>query len=426
MPDLMNVDDAIARILNSITPLPAETIPVTEALNRVLAQDVTAPLDLPPFANSSMDGFALRAADSQNASRQSPVSLRIVMDIPAGTAPTTTLNPGEAARIMTGAPVPDGADAIIPVEDTDADWQNGETNPPDIRIYRRMDSGAYVRPVGEDIAAGTTVLSAGTVLRPQEIGVLIALGFAEVAVRRQPHVAVLTTGDELVGVGEPLAPGQIRDVNSHTIAGLIETNGGKALRLPIARDTLNDVRALFRAAIDAEPDMIVSSAGVSVGAADLIRTVLSEFGAVDFWRINLRPGKPLAYGHVGGIPFFGLPGNPVSAMVTFEVLVRPALGKLSGRPDLVTTITVITEEALTSDGRRSFLRVKLKQRDGQIYATTTGTQSSGALMSMVLADALMIVPEGVRTVEANTPLQARLLRPIPDDKPMEYGGNAIR
>ncbi len=413
MSDLMNVDDAIQRILATIQRLPAQTIGVTDAYNRILADDITAPINLPPFANSSMDGFALRSADSQQASRDNPRSLRVVMDIPAGKAPDRALSPGEAARIMTGAPIPDGADCVIPVEDTDADWQIDHDPADTVTIFRQSDPGAYIRPIGEDITQGTHVLDAGTLLRPQEIGMLVALGFAEVSVIKQPKVAILTTGDELVGVGEPIAPGQIRDVNSHTLAGLITDNGGNSIQLPIAGDTLEEVRALFQNALNAEPDMIISSAGVSVGAADLIRTVLAEFGAVDFWRINLRPGKPLAYGQIGGVPFFGLPGNPVSAMVTFDVLVRPALSQLAGRVDLVTTVPVIVEEALKSDGRRSFLRVKLSKRDdGQLTATTTGTQSSGALMSMVLADALMIVPEGVKYVDAGTKFQARLLRPL--------------
>ena len=413
MTDLLNVDEALARILSRIETLPPETVALGQALDRVLAADVYAAVDLPPFANSSMDGYAVRASDTLTAGRGKPVVLPVVMDIQAGRVPVRALNAGEAARIMTGAPLPEGADAVIPVEDTDGDWdkQAGAPLLDRVRVFRQVDAGAYVRPVGEDIQAGTQVLTAGTVLRPQELGVLAALGQATVSVTQRPRVAILSSGDELVRAEDPLTPGKIRDVNSYTLAGLVQTYGGEPLVLPGARDTLDDVRRLFHTALEQQPAMIISSAGVSVGAADLIRDVLDELGEVGFWRINLRPGKPLAFGELRGVPFFGLPGNPVSVMVTFDVLVRPALLKQGGRPSQWPLISVIAGEDMRSDGRRSYVRVRLQYRGDQPVATTTGTQSSGALMSMVLADALMIVPEGVTAIKAGDTFKARLLRP---------------
>ena len=412
MAELLSVDQALAHILSHIVPLPAEEIDISAALGRVLAQDIIADINLPPFANSSMDGYAIRAADAAGASRQNPVTLRVTMDIPAGTAPTERIEPGTAARIMTGAPIPPGADAVIPVEETDSTWRSGADNPitGTVQLFRSVEPGANIRAQGEDIASGQTVLHSGTTLRPQDIGVLAALGHRNSAVVRQPRVAIISTGDELVEAGEPLGPGKIRDVNSYTIAGQVAAYRGVPLRLPIARDTLDAVRGLFREALALQPDIIVSSAGVSVGTYDVVRAVLDELGQMNFWRVNLRPGKPLAFGLLGTVPFFGLPGNPVSALVTFDVFVRPALLKLQHQPDTLLTASVITAEDIESDGRRSYLRVKLRREDGRLVAALTGTQSSGALMSMVLADAFLIIPDGVKFVPAGTELTARLLR----------------
>jgi molybdopterin molybdotransferase len=244
------------------------------------------------------------------------------------------------------------------------------------------------------------------------VGILAALGRSTIPVIRQPRVAIISTGDELVDVSQPLTPGKIRDVNAHTIASLITIYGGIPIRLPIAHDRLDDVRALFRQAIGQHPDMLISSAGVSVGTFDVVRTVLDELGKVNFWRVNIRPGKPLAFGQIQRVPFFGLPGNPVSAMVTFDIFVRPALLKMSCRPDALLTIKATTGEDIHSDGRRSYLRVKLERQNGQLIARTTGTQSSGALMSMVLADGLLVVPEDVMFVAAGSELSVRVLRSL--------------
>ncbi len=408
----MNVDAALERILSSITALPDERVPLIEALGRVLAADVVAEVSLPPFANSSMDGFAVHAGNLKYTSRETPTVIRVVMDIPAGSTPTQYLHTGQVARIMTGAPLPEGADAVVPVEATDQQWKPGDDAPlPEvITFYETAQPGDYVRPVGEDVKAGELVLKAGTLIRPQELGVLAALGQAEVTVKRRPRVAILSSGDELIDIDEPLTPGKIRDVNSYTLYGLITINGGIPIRIPTAHDTLDDVRKRFQEALAQKPDLILSSAGVSVGAYDVVREVMNELGQIDFWRINLRPGKPLAYGTLGGVPFFGLPGNPVSAMVTFDVFVRPTLLRMSGRSERVPSVEATLRSTLKSDGRRSYIRVKLQREDGQIIAETTGTQSSGALTSMVQADGLLVIPEDVTEARAGEQFTVRLIR----------------
>jgi molybdopterin molybdotransferase len=407
MTDLLAVDDALTRILADFARLPAEAVALGAARGRILAADVTAPHDLPPFANSSMDGYAVRAADVT-----APARLRVVLDVPAGSAPDRAIGQGEAARIMTGAMLPPGADAVVPVEDTDTNWRAGDSVAlaDEVGILTAARVGANVRSPGEDVRAGQVVLTAGMRLGAAELGVLAGLGVANVDVVRQPRVAIVSSGDELLPPDAPLLPGKIHDMNSITLAALVEDNGGIALPLPIARDQLDDVRACFRAALALQPDIILSSAGVSVGTADLIRTVLAELGEVGFWRINLRPGKPLAYGKLGNIPFFGLPGNPVSAMVTFDVFVRPALLRLGGAADTAQTVRAFAGEDIASDGRRSYIRVRLRRDSERLIATTTGTQSSGAISSMVMADGLLIIPEGVMKATAGETYAVRVLR----------------
>jgi molybdopterin molybdotransferase len=413
--DLLAVDEAIRRILDRIPVLPAEDVPTPQVLGRVLAQDIVAAADIPPFANSSMDGYAVRAADVMSAAPDSPVRLPVIMDIPAGVMPEQPVGALQAARIMTGAPLPDGADAVIPVEQTDDQWvSDGEAPLPEwVQVYRAARPGANVRPAGEDMHAGQTILRAGTVLRPQDIGVLVSLSYAQVTVFRQPRAAILSTGNELADIDEPLTPGQIRNSNSYVLAGLVTAYGSVPIRMPVVRDTQADARQRFLEALSHQPDVIISSAGVSVGTHDVVRVVVEELGAIELWRVSLRPGKPLAFGHVRGVPFFGLPGNPVSAMVTFDVFVRPALFQMSGRdPHAVPVVTAVVGEDIRSDGRRSYLRVTLAEHEGEWVAHLTGTQSSGALLSMVLADGLMIVPEGVEAVSAGSRLPVRLLRDL--------------
>lgn len=412
MSELLSVPDALERILEGFTRLPSERVTLEQALGRVLAEDILAPISLPPFANSSMDGFAVRAADVRSASADAPVRLRVVGDIPAGIAPAFVVQAGEAARIMTGAMLPEGTDAVIPVEDTDTEWSAGDhvALPDSVGMLKAVKRGDYVRPIGEDMQAGEVLLTAGTLIHPAALGALAAQGIPQITVIRQPRVALISSGDELVAVDQPLAPGKIHNVNAYTLAGLIAQYGGIVFTVPAARDQREDVRRAFQAALDWRADVIVSSAGVSVGTADLVRGVMEEMGEINFWRINLRPGKPLAYGQIGGVPFFGLPGNPVSAMVTFDVFVRPVLLKLSGRTDQPHTVMAALGERLTSDGRRSYIRVTLQRTADRWVAHSTGTQSSGAISSMVKADGLLILPEGVTDAAEGDVFQVRVLR----------------
>lgn len=415
MAELLNVDDVVGRIVRAVQPLSSETVPLIDALQRVLAQDVVAPVDVPSFASSSMDGYAVRAGDTSGASPETPVRLRVVADIPAGAAPRVTLGAGEAARIMTGAPVPEGADAIVPVEDTGETWRSDGSSrlSEAVEVFRAVEPSAYVRPPGENLRAGETVLEQGTVLRPQDIGIIASLGLAEVPVYRRPRVAIISTGSELVEPGQPLAPGQIYNSNGPMLAALVRSAGGEAIALRTAPDTLDAVRSCFDVALQSAPDLIISSAGVSVGTHDVVRAVVEELGEIDLWRVNVRPGKPLVYGHVQGVPYFGLPGNPVSAMVTFDLFVRPALDRLQGaRQAAPPEIVAVLGEAFESDGRRSYLRVRLERSAGRWVAYSTGTQSSAALLSMVRADGLLILPEGVRHAAPGSEFSVRLLRPF--------------
>ena len=411
---LLDVDSALEKILAQVSRLDAETVSLPEALDRVVADDIKSPLDLPPFDNSAMDGYALHWRDSETASRAAPIRLPVVMDIKAGDMPDRELRLGEAARIMTGAPLPRGASAIVPVEDTDEEYGKGEFRkaPKIIGIMSTAAEGQYIRRAGENIKRGATVVKAGAVIQPAELGMLAAVGCAKAQVFRRPKVVILSSGDELVDVHQPLAPGKIRDTNSYTLAALIRQGGGIPIRLPIAEDTLESVRSLYRRALEIEPDLIISSAGVSVGAADFVKLALDELGDIDFWRINMRPGKPLAFGSLRGVPFFGLPGNPVSTMVTYEILVKPALAKIAGRPHKQVTVKATLAEAMRSDGRRSYNRVALKREGDRIVASSTGIQSSGALMSMILADGLAVIPEGEKLVPAGAQLDVIALRPF--------------
>ncbi len=413
---LLSVDEVLARVLGRIAALPAENVPVAGALGRVLFEDVISAVDIPPFANSSMDGYALRGADVSEAAPDKPVRLVVVADIPAGVTPSREIKTGEAARIMTGAPLPEGADAVIPVEDTDAQWDIGDNEvlSDDVTVRRAVQAGRNVRPIGEDIRAGQTILQSGTIVRPQDIGVLVAIGHGTVKVYRRPRVAILSTGDELVDVDEPLTPGKIHNSNSYMLAGLVESYGGEPIRLPVTPDQIAAVRQRFLEALEHKPDLVISSAGVSVGARDVVRTVIDELGVIDVWRVNLRPGKPVVFGDVGGVPFFGLPGNPVSSMVTFEIFVRPALIRMAGRSDVsVPMLSAISGEDIRSDGRRSYLRVTLAPSGKDVIARLTGTQSSGALSSMVAADGLLIVPEGQTEVKTGEHVSVWLLREYP-------------
>jgi len=312
---------------------------------------------------------------------------------------------------MTGAQLPFGADAVIPVEDTDFDNRNaGTAAPNEVQIFKSAKSGENTRLRGTDLHAGDVVLHKGRVLKPQDLGLLAMLGFANVLVYRRPHVALFSSGDELLEVASPLEAGKIRDSNSYTLVALLEDAGAEVIRLGVAKDNHNSVKALLEEAVDHKVDLILSSAGVSVGAFDFVKEVIETNGKMDFWRVNMRPGKPLAFGDYRNIPFIGLPGNPVSAFVGFEVFVRATLQRLSGSLNgNRQTVRVRCEEQIDSDGRESYLRAQVFEENGLLIARLTGHQGSGNLHSLVQANALLIIPAGVKCVPAGQEVNAWLI-----------------
>lgn len=399
---LLSVAAAVDQLTGGVAPLPSEEVPLQGALGRVLAESLLAPHDLPPFANSAMDGFAVRAADVQAAADDSPVELHVVGQVAAGGEPPQAVSPGQAIRITTGAVVPAGADAVVPVEWTSEPGPMAGVELTDkVRIQRPVQAGTYVRPAGLDLQRGAQALSSGRMLRPQEIGLLAALGYASVRVHRRAKVAILSTGDEVVPVDDTLSPGEIRDSNGSMIAAFVEAIGGAPIRLGIAADDASDIRQHLDVALDQGADLILSTAGVSMGSHDFVRQVVEANGELSFWRVNIRPGKPLAHGSYQGVPFLGLPGNPVSSWVTFAVFAQPLIDRLHGRGRRQRlTVDAKLRTDVRSDGRESFLRAKIGHEDGQRWVELTGDQSSAILSSLVRADGLLHLPAGVESVEA--------------------------
>jgi molybdopterin molybdotransferase len=399
---MLSVEEARERVLAGFTPLEAEEAPLTEALGRVLANDALAQEASPPFANSAMDGYALRSADTQGASAQTPVRLRLVGEVPAGSVYAGMAQPGEAIRILTGAPMPDGADAALQQELTEvADgW---------VTIREPVAPETNVRHIGDDVRPGVLLARAGSELGPAEIALLASLGVSPVRVRRRPRVAILATGDELTPLGQPLKPGQIYNSNTPYLIAAVTRAGATPVALGIAPDRAEDLRAMLTQAQGY--DLILTSGGVSVGDYDLVKQILSEQGAVEFWRVRVRPGKPLAFGFLGQTPLLGLPGNPVSAAVTFELFGRPAIRRMLGAAQVgrpVVAVTLAGDEQRRSD-RRQFVRVRLASRAGQLVAYTTGAQDSHLISSLQGATALLIVPEGEGVIRPGDTAQAMLL-----------------
>lgn len=408
--ELLSVRDARERVLKHFHPVGTQTLALRECAGRVLATDILS-TDLPIFDNSSVDGFAVLAADASRASKEEPCTLRVVADIPAGVVPKLYLQKGQAARIMTGAPLPKGADAVVMVEDTDFSARDAASPAPEqVRVYKRLGSGENVRHRGMDLREGQKVYASGHKLRPQDLGMLAMLNCSTVPVFRRPKVAIFSSGDELVGVEADLAPGKIRETNSYVLSALITELGCEVAALGIAPDDRDAVQQLFEDARASQADAIISTAGVSVGAMDFVRAILTSDGHVDFWGVNMRPGKPLAVGEYHAVPFIGLPGNPVSAFVAFEVFVRPALMRLGGQePTERPRSEVMLAEAVESDGRESFLRAIVESRDGSMQARLTGHQGSGNLLSLVEANALLLIPAGVKSLAVGSRAEAWLL-----------------
>lgn len=401
---MLSVEEAQERVLSEFRPLEAERVPILETGGRVLAGDVRADSDIPPHANSSMDGYAVQAADTATARQDSPTSLRVIGDLPAGHVPEQEVTAGTAIRIMTGAPIPPGADAVVKVEDTKADERF-------VDIFTTVEPGNYVRPAGEDVRRGALVLRRGTRIRAQEVGMLAALGNTEVRVARKPRVAILATGDELVSIEESLPPGKIRNTNSYSNAAQVIKHGGEPILLGIARDTVAELTAKIEAGLNQDVDLFLTSGGVSVGDFDLVKDVLAAEGEMDFWRVRMKPGKPLAFGHIRGVPILGLPGNPVSVMVSFEMFVRPALLKMQGAADWErpTVEATLMDEIPHKDERRHFVRVHLVWEEEEYHAYLTGAQGSGILSSMVKANALGIIPEDWSQAQPGARVRVMLL-----------------
>jgi molybdopterin molybdotransferase len=373
---LLDVTEACHRLLANFRALDPEEISIDQALGRLLADDIFAPFDLPPFHNSSMDGFAVRSADTTRASRDNPVYLKIIADIPAGSTDNIFVNEDQAARIMTGAPIPQGADAVIPVEFTDISFRNYLPQLPElVGILQPVKNEDNIRRRGHDVKQGEQVIRAGRRIQPQDIGFFSMLGITRVSVYRKPRVAVFSSGDELVAPGKSLGHGKIFDANIYMLSAQIVKCGGDPVILGISPDQPEQIRAILNLAVRSNSDLIVSSAGVSVGAMDFVRIVLKEHGELDFWRVNMRPGKPIAFGHYQDIPFIGLPGNPVSAFVGFEVFIRPAIMKMSGYSNLIRTTTKVRLlEDVESDGREAYLRAIVSIEKGDLVARLTGHQ----------------------------------------------------
>ena len=406
---MLSVHEAANRISGSVRALPTVRVSLSDALGCVLAEDILSPITLPHWDNSAMDGYAVHGEDVRGAEETHAVSLPVVGTIPAGGFAERALARGEAMRIMTGAPMPTGADTVIRVEDTDGGLSR-------VRILKDRDVRKNVRKAGEDVHRGQIAIPAGTPIGAAQIGVLASIGAGEVPVHRRPRVAILGSGDELVDLDEfdkVLAGKRIVSSNKYTIEALVKLAGGVPISLGHAPDSLAAVRDLMLQAVAAEPDLIITSAGVSVGEHDHTRTAVEELGtALDFWRVRMRPGAPVGFGQVRGIPWIGLPGNPVSVMVTFELFVRPTIRRLLGLTRVHRRPVQVTLEEPVSIGAKltHFYRAIVAPRaDGTLGARLTGPQGSGILTSMSLANALLVVPEDRTTVAAGEQLSALLL-----------------
>ena len=412
---MLSVEDAMERILNHFRPLEAAQTPLLDAIGQVLAEDALATHDIPPLDNSAMDGYALQAADVRGASADNPITLRVAGAIAAGELPMVDVTPGSAVRIMTGAPVPDSADAVVPFEDTDEMERRAAGAPlSEIAIRYQVSVGDDIRPAGQDVRKGECVLQAGVMLRPSEIGVLASLGYDAVRALRRPVVAILATGNELLEPGAPYSPGMIFDSNTYSIAASVLRYGGVPKLIGIARDNLDSMNAKLRDGLDS--DMLVTSAGVSKGDYDMVKDVLSQHGEIDFWSVRMRPAKPLAFGVLNAsegkkVPLLGLPGNPVSALVAFEQFGRAAIRRMLGKPDAhKPTITAVLDEPIyNGDNRRVYARAIIRRENGVYRASLTGDQSSNLLTSMARANGLAICPEDLPVKQAGETVQVQML-----------------
>jgi len=412
---VISVEEALAKILNSIQILDSEEKPLLDCLGQVLAEDVYSPFDVPPQDNSAMDGYAVQSESITGADYKNPKVLRVVGEVAAGRVSDLKVGPGTAIRIMTGAFIPRGADVVIPFEDTDEiDRKQAAISKTQIGVRVSLAKGYNIRKRGEDIAQGELVLTKGKLLRPADIGVLASLGKSMVCVIRRPLVGILATGNEIVEISQPLLPGKIYNSNSYSLAAQVLRYGGIPELLGIAPDDVEQLTAAVREGL--ECDILVTSGGVSLGDYDVVKQVLAAEGNVSFWTVRMKPGKPLAFGMFKRsdgkeIPHLGLPGNPVSSMITFEVFARPAIFKMMGRSNSVkSNITAVMEDSVgNKDGRRIFARVVVTRKDSKYFARITGPQGSGILSSMTKANGLAIIPENTKEVKPGAAVEVMML-----------------
>jgi molybdopterin molybdotransferase len=400
---MITVAEAIEQILQTINPLGLERVTILDALGRVLGEDVTAGRNIPPKDNSAMDGYALRFQDTIGASQNHPVVLEVIEDIPAGAIPQHSIAAGQSARIMTGAPIPEGADSVLKMEDTEKDGNK-------VKIKAEAQCGQDIRQAGEDVREGELVMPRGTIVRPAGIGMLASLGRSFVSVYQRPLIAVLATGNELVDIDESPSPWKIINSNSYSIASQALDCGALVMQMGIAKDKREDLIAKFQAAMRA--DVIISSGGVSVGDYDLVKDIMQEVGSrMQFWQVAMRPGKPLAYGKIGNVPIFGLPGNPVSSMISFEQFIRPAILKMIGHQKIFrkTVRAILQDDIEKRMDFTHFIRALVKAGGDGYTVSTTGEQGSGILKSMVRANGLIVLPENVEKVKSGAEVKVQLL-----------------
>jgi len=411
---MVSVEEALQKILSCIDVLEPERKPILDSLGQVLAEDIRSTIDIPPLDNSAMDGYAVEAEDTHDASETSPKILSVTGEVAAGSMPRGEVKRGSTIRIMTGAPVPQGADAVVPFEDTDEVARKASHRDlSQIGILCEVRKGMNVRRKGEDIAEGSLVLKKGTVLRPSEIGVLASLGHPAVAVIRRPIISILATGDELTDIDQPLPVGKIYNSNTYTIAAEVMRYGGIAKILGIGRDSIQSLMEKIDEGVDS--DMFITCGGVSKGDYDVVKDVLAKCGEITLQTVCMKPGKPSAFGIIEKgdrkVPLLGLPGNPVSSMVTFEQFARPAILKMLGKTELAKPSIAATmeDDIVNTDGRRIFSRVTVAKRNGKYYAGVTGPQGSGILTSMAKANGLAVIPENTKGVKKGDIVQVQML-----------------
>jgi molybdopterin molybdotransferase len=411
MGELISVADARERILKHFSPTAPVRKPLSEIYQHVLAEAIYAGEDLPAFANSAMDGYAVRSEDVIRATSDNPVVLDVIGDIPAGHWFENTVSSGTAVRVMTGAPIPDGSNAVVPIEYCQALGFAPETSlPARVQVMLSVQSGEFIRPKGQDVRTGELILPKGVRLRPQDIGMLAMLGFNEVFVHQKPRLALFSSGDELIQSGASRTSSKIYDSNSPMLDALIQNYGGTVVSLGVIPDRFDAVQAALDEAVRLDVDLILSTAGVSVGSYDYVRAVIEKHGEASIWRVNMRPGKPLLMGRYKDVPFIGLPGNPVSAFVGFEVFVHPVIFKLQGilnweRP----VIRSLIDEPIESDGRESYFRAQVRMEEGKWRSRLAGHQGSGNLFALVQANALLLIPSGVKYLPIGSEVEIWLL-----------------